>query len=69
MSKSFSWLLFAVSGVLILVGFASLPTYVWMNSGSKPLLGWFIYLASILIPWGIAYLLIRWALLIRKADK
>jgi hypothetical protein len=69
MSKFFSLILFAASGALILTGFAILPTYVWIYSGSKPLLGWIIYLSGILVPWALAYLLIRWALILRKAEK
>ncbi len=45
-----------------------LPFGVWASAGqgSNPLLGWVIYLSSVLIPWAIGFWLVRLSM---KAEK
>jgi hypothetical protein len=50
-----------LAGLFFLIGLAFLPFGAWASAGqgSNPLLGWGIYLASVLTPWGIAVWLAR----------
>lgn len=55
------------AALFFLLGAMFLPFYVWVSpgQGSNPILGWVIflfYLLSILIPWAIAYWLVRYSL-------
>ena len=57
-----------LAAIFFLVGAMFLPFGVWASAGqgSNPLLGWGIYLSSVLIPWGIAVWLVRLSM---KGDK
>lgn len=52
-----------LAALFFLVGAVFLPFGVWASAGqgSNPLLGWGIYLSSVLIPWGIAGWLVRFS--------
>jgi hypothetical protein len=61
MSKWFRVAVRLFAALLFIWGAMFLPFGVWasVNQGSNPLLGWGIYLASVLTPWGIAVWLVR----------
>jgi surface polysaccharide O-acyltransferase-like enzyme len=50
-----------LAALFFLLGALFLPfgTWVWNGQGSNPAIGWLIYLSSVLIPWAIAFALIR----------
>ena len=49
------------AGAFFIFGAMFIPFGVWASGGqgSNPVLGWVIYLASILIPWSIGFWLAR----------
>jgi hypothetical protein len=61
MNKWFKVAVRLFAALLFIWGAMFLPFGVWAsaNQGSNPLLGWAIYLASVLTPWGIAVWLLR----------
>lgn len=68
MNKWFSVATQLLAALFFLVGAMLLPFGVWAsaNQGSNPLLGWGIYLSSVLIPWAIGFWLVRVSM---KGDK
>lgn len=68
MSKWFRVALRLFAALFFIWGAMFLPFGVWAsaNQGSNPLLGWGIYLASVLTPWGIAVWLVRLSMRVDK---
>lgn len=59
MSKLLRVLIRLFAALFFLCGAAFLPFYVWAPHGPNPVLGWAIYLCSVLIPWAIACSLLQ----------
>ena len=61
MSNLARGILKVASGVCFLVGALYLPFGVWASGGqgANPVLGWVIYLSSVLVPWAIGAWLAR----------
>jgi hypothetical protein len=57
-------LMWLTAAVFFLLGAIYLPFVPWLssNQGSNPVLGWVIYLASVGIPWAIAFAILRYSL-------
>jgi len=68
MSKWFRVAARFFAALLFIWGAMSLPFGLGASQaqGSKPILGWFIFLGSVLIPWVIGFWLVRVSM---KADK
>ncbi len=64
MDKWIRVLMWLTATVFFFLGAMGLPFGPWVanNQGSNPILGWVIYLVSIVFPWGIAVVIARYAL-------
>lgn len=68
MNKWFRVALRLFAALFFIWGAMFLPFGVWAsaNEGSNPLLGWGIYLASVLTPWAIGFWLVRVSMRVDK---
>lgn len=68
MSKWFRVSVRLFAALFFIWGAMFLPFGVWASAGqgSNPLLGWGIYVSSVLIPWAIGFWLLRLSM---KGDK
>jgi len=56
-------LMWLTAAVFFGLGAIWLPYGPWLpNQGSQPIMGWVIYLATIGIPWAIAFAIFRYSL-------
>jgi hypothetical protein len=66
MNKWFRVAVRLFAALFFIWGAMFLPFYVWVAAGPNLVLGWAVYLSSVLIPWAIAFWLLRLSMRVNK---